>query len=313
MQKLPVAGFIILSIVALPLAVHSEPLPADFPIPNGLEGRIWFWEQIFGRYDSDKAVLHDRESPEIVWQVIDLPSHPLDARRRQLSKAAINSALADLRTRLRRLEKSKEAKDEFDEKLLDVVGSENRLLVGASTRVRSQQGVADKFRAGLERSKKHISLIYSALDAEGVPRRLAALPFIESMFTPKARSHAGAAGLWQLMPATARGLGLRVTRQRDDRLDVARATKAAARMLRDNYRMLGSWPLAITGYNHGPYGVKRATQQLKTKDLGELIERYQKSTWGFASKNFYAEFIAAARLYERATAADTDEIARGEP
>ncbi len=304
---------ILLGALALLTAAPALASDGPFPVPKQIEGRVWFWEQIFGRYESDQAVLHDREDPEIVWQVIDLPSHPNTTREKNLRRAAVNSALADLRVRLTQLEKNPKPRDEIDRKLLDVAGGDPKLLDGAASRVRSQTGVADKFRAGVARSKKHLRLIHTALDAEGVPRELAALPFVESMFTPTARSHAGAAGLWQLMPATARGLGLRVTRARDDRLDVAKATKAAARMLRDNYRMLGNWPLAITGYNHGPYGVKRATQQLKTEDLGELIDRYEKSTWGFASKNFYAEFVAASRIFERAMSAQADEIARGEP
>lgn len=110
------------------------------------------------------------------------------------------------------------------------------------------------------------------------------------------------------MPATARGLGLKVSRQRDERLDVLKATRAAARMLRQNYRMLGSWPLAITAYNHGPYGVRRAVQAVGSTDLMVLIERYEKSTWGFASKNFYAEFIAALAVVTDAEATESNTV-----
>lgn len=308
-RLLPFVGALALLAARPALAASDEP----FPVPEGIEGRVWFWEQVFGRYDSNQAILHDRENPELVWRVIDLPSHPQKARERTLQRAAVDQALAELRMHLVHLARRPEAQHDIDRELLEVVGGDHALLNGAAERVRSQTGVADKFRAGITRAKKHLRMIHTALDAEGVPRELAALPFVESMFTPSARSHAGAAGLWQLMPATARGLGLRVTRGRDERLDVAKATKAAARMLRDNYRMLGSWPLAITGYNHGPYGVKRATQQLATKDLSVLIDRYKKSTWGFASKNFYAEFIAATRIFERALSQPADEIARGEP
>ena len=67
-------------------------------------------------------------------------------------------------------------------------------------------------------------------------------------------------------------------------------------MLRANYRMLGTWPLAITAYNHGPNGVRRAVQLVGSTDLVYLIDNYQRSTWGFASKNFYAEFLAALAI-----------------
>ena len=74
------------------------------------------------------------------------------------------------------------------------------------------------------------------------------------------------------------------------------STRAAAKMLGQNYRMLDNWPLAITGYNHGPYGVKRAVKKVGSTNLVYLIEHYKKDTWGFASKNFYAEFLAAVSI-----------------
>ena len=131
---------------------------------------------------------------------------------------------------------------------------------------------------------------------EGVPSEIAALPFVESMFNTGARSYAGAAGIWQLMPATARGLGLKVSRADDERTDVLKATRAAAKMLRKNYQILGTWPLAITAYNHGPNGMRRAVTLVGSTDLVYLIDNYEKSTWGFASKNFYAEFVAATTV-----------------
>jgi membrane-bound lytic murein transglycosylase D len=57
--------------------------------------------------------------------------------------------------------------------------------------------------------------------------------------------------------------------------------------------MLGTWPLAITAYNHGPYGMKKATQQLGTKDIAAIIDRYDGRAFGFSSRNFYPEFLAA--------------------
>ena len=66
-----------------------------------------------------------------------------------------------------------------------------------------------------------------------------------------------------------------------------------------NYRELGSWPLAITAYNHGALGLQRAARQVGTDDIGEIIKRFQSPSFGFASRNFYAEFLAAANSFER--------------
>jgi membrane-bound lytic murein transglycosylase D len=84
----------------------------------------------------------------------------------------------------------------------------------------------------------------------------------------------------------------------DERLDPIEATKAAARYLRSAYDSLRSWPLAITSYNHGVGGVLKKTRQLGTNDIGSIVEHPTKRLLGFASNNFYAEFIAAVEIYE---------------
>jgi membrane-bound lytic murein transglycosylase D len=73
-------------------------------------------------------------------------------------------------------------------------------------------------------------------------------------------------------------------------------------MLADHYRRVDSWPLALTGYNHGIAGMERARRQLGTADIGIISDRYASPTFGFASRNFYAEFLAAVTVFaDRAT------------
>jgi membrane-bound lytic murein transglycosylase D len=88
----------------------------------------------------------------------------------------------------------------------------------------------------------------------------------------------------------------------DARHDVWLAADAAARMLKSDYARVKSWPLALTGYNHGIAGMVRAVRQLGTDDIGVIADRYQSPSFGFASRNFYAEFVAAATVFaDRAT------------
>ena len=89
------------------------------------------------------------------------------------------------------------------------------------------------------------------LKRHGVPEEIAALPHVESSFNPEAYSKVGAAGLWQFMPSTAKRF-MRVDGIVDERLDPYSATEAAANLMLYNYRLLGSWPLTVTAYNHGP-------------------------------------------------------------
>src|SRR5690606_14095471 len=133
----------------------------------------------------------------------------------------------------------------------------------ASESVRFQLGQADRFREGLVRSGAWSDHIASTFEKMGLPRELAALPHVESSFNPYAYSKVGAAGMWQFMRSTGRRF-LRIDATVDERLDPYRSTEAAARFHEQNYIVLGTWPLALTAYNHGPGGMKRAQEQLGT-------------------------------------------------
>jgi hypothetical protein len=115
---------------------------------------------------------------------------------------------------------------------------------------------------------------------------------VESTFNPAAYSKAGAAGLWQFIRSTGKQYSL-ISRKRDDRRDPVRATEAAAHLLRSNYEALGSWPLAIVAYNHGPAGIRAASTLVGSTAIEDIVSRYNGPRFGFASKNFYAEFLAA--------------------
>ncbi len=82
----------------------------------------------------------------------------------------------------------------------------------------------------------------------------------------------------------------------DERLDPYSATDAAANLMLYNYRLVGTWPLAVTAYNHGPGGLRRAQDELGTSDIATIVKRYQGRTFGFASRNFYVAFLAALEV-----------------
>ena len=168
-------------------------------------------------------------------------------------------------------------------------------LLAAADDVRFQLGQADRFRAGLQRAGSWEPHIAETLAAAGLPPEIAVLPHVESSFQPAAMSKAGAAGLWQFIRSTGRRY-LRIDGAVDERLDPYRSTEAAAQLLSYNYSLLGSWPLAITAYNHGAEGMRRAREQLGTDDIVQIVRHYQSRTFGFASRNYYCSFLAALRL-----------------
>src|SRR5258708_23789693 len=97
------------------------------------------------------------------------------------------------------------------------------------------------------------------------------------------------------MGSTAKGL-MRVDRVLDERQDPYSATEAAANRMLYNYRLLGSWPLAVPAYTHGPGGLRRAQDELGTTNIAVIVKRYQGATFGFASRNFYVAFLAALEV-----------------
>jgi membrane-bound lytic murein transglycosylase D len=94
------------------------------------------------------------------------------------------------------------------------------------------------------------------------------------------------------MPATGKSY-LIVTENIDERNAPLKATLAAAEIFKENYRSLKQWPLAVTAYNHGPAGVRRALRASKTDNLVDLVDKYHEGSFKFASANFYTSFLAA--------------------
>jgi membrane-bound lytic murein transglycosylase D len=143
-----------------------------------------------------------------------------------------------------------------------------------------------------------------------LPLQLTRLPLVESSFNVEAYSKVGAAGLWQFMPSSAK-IYMRLDELVDDRRDPWTSTDAAARHLRDDYAALGSWPLALTAYNHGRGGIAKGLRETGGSTLPDLIRSYDSKNFGFASRNFYAEFLAASDV-ERNWKQHFGEITRRE-
>ncbi len=114
--------------------------------------------------------------------------------------------------------------------------------------------------------------VRSIFRREGLPEDLALLAIVESNGNPAAVSKAGAAGLWQLMPGTARKLGLRVNRFIDERFDIVKSTVAAAKYLKELHSIFGRWDLAIAAYNAGPGTIKKRLAKLGADQFWNLTK-----------------------------------------
>ncbi len=266
--------------------------------PPGLEPEIGFWREIFTSVSSAEALVHDDRYLGVVYERVDLPP---DASSRQRRRVA-DKVRKKYRRILGTLAGGKRDGLTSDERRVlalwpaDVSTAE---LGRAKRRVRFQQGLADRFRDGLARSGQWRDYIRNTLGDHGVPLALAALPHVESSFNPAARSHVGAAGLWQFTRSTGRRF-MQIDHVVDGRRDPFISSDAAAELLSYNYSILKSWPLAITAYNHGVAGMRRAVRKMGTEDIEAIIRGYDGRAFGFASRNFYVAFLAAAEAERNA-------------
>ena len=284
-------------------AFEPDPMPdhGRFPTPRGLAADVHFWEKVFGQYSPDECIFHDKDNLSIIYAVKRLPGDTPAQQSR-----AVRRYLKALRASLKHLAETGEPRNALERRMYDI--TEPRLRYPAYWRyamdnVRCQRGV--DLGPSLARSRRHLKMVKRVLARQGLPTDLAYLPHLESGYDPLARSRAGARGLWQLMPITARLAGLRVTRHSDFRLDPLKATLAAAGMLKDFFSRTHSWPLAITAYNYGINGTVRAIKRWGASYMTVRAHHHTK-LFGFAARNYYPSFLAVRNV------AQTHEAERAE-
>jgi len=275
-----------------------------FPYPDSLRPQVEFWKKIFGKYSKFHSIIHDAENMK-VYKVLDfsplINDEGLDtATVYQIKQNQTKLEIERIRAILLKLHKCnpdcQELNDEEQKiwRLYRSVKAQDKFLQAADEdRLRSQTGIRERFADGIRISRRYLKAMEAIFRQEGVPVELTRLPFIESSFNVQAYSKVGAAGIWQFMPSTGRLYKMRINNLVDERRDPLVASVAAARFLKANYEMLGTWPLAITAYNHGPGGLAAAVDAVGTTDIAVIIKNYRGKRFGFASRNFYPEFLAA--------------------
>ncbi|NQY91032.1 MAG: LysM peptidoglycan-binding domain-containing protein [Deltaproteobacteria bacterium] len=300
-----VACIVLLAGPAAAAGTASPGSPSEqFPPFDELVPNVEFWTDVFAVYSSSQAVYHDMYDLGLVYRVVDF-SDIVDGRLSAAAKdRAIRARLGAEKTRIAAMLKSVAAGSlkNDEEKRIAALLTERSGGVKSGLRLagqfRYQRGLADRLCGALGRKASYAPEASKLLARHGVPVDLLALPLVESSYTIAARSYAGAVGIWQFTWGTGRRF-MHIDHTYDDRRDPMRSTEAAARYLRENYDRLGSWPLAITAYNHGAGGVAYAVRKLGTEDLGNIVTNYRSRRFGFASRNFYSEFLAARDVAAR--------------
>ncbi|HWR17099.1 MAG TPA: LysM peptidoglycan-binding domain-containing protein [Terriglobales bacterium] len=162
----------------------------------------------------------------------------------------------------------------------------------------------------LTRAGRYESMIRRILAEEGVPQDLIYLAEAESGFHPVALSHAGARGMWQFMASRASGYGLERNWWLDERQDPEKATRAAARHLKDLFKQFGDWYLAMAAYNSGPGNVQRAVQRTGYADFWEL---YKRNVLPGETKNYVPIILAFTIMAKNPTQYGLDHLVPDPP
>lgn len=274
-----------------------------FPKPVALEPAVDFWRKTYAVWPRSQVAFHDDRYLDVVYEVMVLPGDvgegltteqkDIISQRREYWKAQLSALESKLHYGA--------ALNTNDKQLLAKLESSGKSLPGfikgASDRVRSQRGTRERFKKGLEISGRYDVHFRKIFREAGLPEDLAYLPHVESSFQAAAKSSAGAVGLWQFTKAAAKTF-MPADDGVDRRLDPFASATAAARYLSHAYSKLGDWPAALTSYNHGIGGMKRAQNQVGN-DFVRIVEQYDGPAFGFASRNYYAQFLAAREIAGR--------------
>jgi peptidoglycan lytic transglycosylase D len=287
----PFALAIAFVFAAAPNASSETTLP--FPRPAAIQPNVDFWVNVFTKYSENDFVVVDRDNVSRVYHVFHLPGDG------QPTRTDIDWANEYLKTKysdiLNRLATRPPADDEEREIAAMFKGEPPSAYAAAAQNLRVQEGLREQFHEGLLRSRYYTPSMERIFRSAGIPPELVTLAHVESGFHSASRSSAGAVGIWQFTRDTGKHY-MKITRYHDDRLNPDRETLAAAKLLRSNYDTLGDWPLAITAYNYGTGGVARAAG-IYGGDYSEMVQHYQGPRFGFAVKNYYAEFLAALQVH----------------
>ncbi len=265
-----------------------------FPMYPCLKSNVAFWKKVYSVYSTSQAILHDRRDLDVIYEVIELKD-PKSAGAGRYNSEKIKQAKAKTERLLRGLASGRAPVTDEEKRVhaLFVAKAPRSLLKDAHENVRMQLGQKDRFRSGVIRSGAYLGEIKQVFRQSGLPEDLAYLPHVESSFNYEAYSKAGAAGIWQFTHGTGKRF-MTIDYTVDERRDPIQATHAAAQFLKENYAALGDWPMALTAYNHGTGGMLRAKRA--KGDYERIFKEYQGPAFGFASRNFYSEFLAAREI-----------------
>ncbi|OFZ54517.1 MAG: hypothetical protein A2428_12535 [Bdellovibrionales bacterium RIFOXYC1_FULL_54_43] len=279
-------------------------VPPTFQIPNEIRNSVGFWLRIYSQFTTHHIVLFDESHPEIVYEALDFRNVAESARSRLVYEVIVKNRVAATlkayRLAFASLAKHPRPKSPTREEAL-ILAATSKLphrhsFHELAQRLRTQTGQRDNIVKGLATAEGYFPKMEAIFSKIGLPPALVRLSLVESSFNVNAISRAGASGVWQFLPRSGKEyLVIDSNLAVDERLSPLKATVAAGKLLKRNFRTLNSWALAITAYNHGAQNLRRFSS--KAADFSKISHIFKPCTKrrhpvGWASRNYYAEFLA---------------------
>jgi membrane-bound lytic murein transglycosylase D len=268
--------------------------------PGELEPAVDFWRKTYSLWHRSEVAVHDDRYLDVIYEVFVLPGNVGEGLTSE-QKQIVSQRREFWRTQLSVLEdkvRNNIALNANDRQIIAKLNHNGRhvshVLTGAAERIRSQRGTRERFKQGLDISRRYDRQFRRIFKEAGLPEDLAFLPHVESSFQFSAKSSAGAVGMWQFTKSGAQTF-MPDNNKIDLRLDPVASAVGAANYLKHAYKKLNDWPAAITSYNHGIGGMKRAQNQVG-RDFVKIVDTYTGPAFGFASRNYYAQFLAAQEI-----------------
>lgn len=276
--------------------VLAQADPHNFPEYKSISPNVAFWEKVYSTYSVNTSIIHDQLNLGRIYTTVSLVGSHIPGAR-QINNKRTKRVKQHIQSLLVKLSKNQRPTTNEEKKLAALFTNPSAAAYKrAATNIRAQTGLRERFREGVVRSGAYMTEIKRIFRSFGLPEDLAYLPHVESSFNPKAFSKFGAAGMWQFTHTTGKEF-LTINYIIDERRDPLISARAAAQFLKRNYQQLGTWPLALTAYNYGPSGMKRAVKQEGSYE--NIFRNYQKGHFKFASRNFYSEFLAAVNAAKK--------------
>ncbi len=282
-----------------------------FKTPEPMRDLVGFWLKIYTQYSTKNLVIFDRKHPEVIYEAMDFRDLAQTSRNAVVYEIVreqrVKKRIAEYRQAFTQLVKMKKRNKTLSPETKGLTQVQKNILTAITSSshphslsewsrgMRAQTGQRDNVIKGLLSAETFMPKMEEIFIQLGLPKELTRIPLVESSFNVAAHSKAGAVGVWQFMPLSGKEY-MRVDPAPgiDERRSPLKSTIAAARLLKRNLLMTGNWPLAITAYNHGFTGIKRLSPRERSSAIdGDLFQPCQKKKHlGYASSNYYAEFLA---------------------